>query len=88
MIKVSKFSFPSREEIILLGNYAADRQREWYRILESGSVFYMPQAQLSMWDCDYSLLQSQVRYTQGDIDVISCSIYASWFPPPSCWYNS
>ena len=48
MIKVSKFSFPSREEIILLGNYAADRQREWYRILESGSVFYMPQAQLSM----------------------------------------
>ena len=23
-------------------------------------------------------------YTQGDSDIISFHIYASWFPPPSC----
>jgi len=27
-------------------------------------------------------------YTKGDSDVISCNMYASWFPPPSFRYNS
>ena len=27
-------------------------------------------------------------YTKGDSDVISCNMYASWFPPPSFRHNS
>ena len=31
-------------------------------MLEPSSVFYMPQAQLSMWDCDYILLENERRF--------------------------
>ena len=31
-------------------------------MLEPSSVFYMPQAQLSMWGCDYILLENERRF--------------------------
>jgi len=42
--------------------YAAECQREQYPLLGSSSVFDMPQAQLSMWGCDYILLENERRF--------------------------